>query len=403
MSFSDNGQSGAERPSAGSPGLVDVLPAAAAALGIEGIGRGAVTLPGTGTGTGTGAGAGARAVVVVLVDGLGDVLLRRRGGHAPFLRRLHGAAGPGPRTLQVTYPSTTATGMGSFGTGRLPGSHGLVGLEVLDPDRDVLFSELGWDPDVDPRRWQPVPTVFEQLLAADRDVVRIGPAYFEGSGLTEAALRGGRFVGAPNLARGVEAALAAVPARRSNRRALIYLYWGELDKTGHVFGCESWQWGEELTQVDSQLRRLAERLPPDVLLVVTADHGMVDVPLTDRVDLAHEPELLEGVRHVGGEPRAPQLYCSPGAAEDVAAAWAGRFEDDLLVLTRAEAIERGWFGEVHERVEPRIGDVLAVARSPLAVVDSRRTRPEVLRLIGLHGALTDDEVLVPLLVTPGGA
>jgi len=374
------------------PGLVDVLPAAAGALGAEAVDLGAVELP------------RARAVVVVLVDGLGELLLRRRGGHAPFLRRLHRDPGPVPlRTLRVTYPSTTATGMGSFGTGRLPGQHGLVGLEVLDPDRDVLFNQLAWDPEVDPRRWQPVPTVFERLARTGHRVVRIGPAHFDGSGLTEAALRGGRFVAAGDLERGVRATLAALPPPGSGERALVYLYWGELDKVGHVHGCESWQWGEELARVDACLRRLAERLPGDVLLVVTADHGMVDVPLTDRVDLAHEPDLLEGVRHAGGEPRVPQLYCRPGAVPDVVASWSERFGDTMDVLTRADAVDRGWFGEVGERVLPRIGDVLAVARGPVGVVDSRRTRPEILALLGLHGALTDEEVLVPLLVTSGRA
>ena len=52
--------------------------------------------------------------------------------------------------------------MGTFGTGLPPGAHGLVGMDVLDPERDALFSELAWDPLVDPHRWQPEPTVFER-------------------------------------------------------------------------------------------------------------------------------------------------------------------------------------------------------------------------------------------------
>ncbi len=86
--------------------------------------------------------------------------------------------------------------MGSFGTGLPPGGHGLVGYEVLDPDRDVLLNELSWEPHVDPHTWQPNPTVFERLDAASVPVTRIGPAFFDGSGLTESALRGGAFVSA---------------------------------------------------------------------------------------------------------------------------------------------------------------------------------------------------------------
>jgi hypothetical protein len=343
----------------------------------------------------------ARSAVIVLVDGLGEVLLGRRSGHAPFLRALRSGTVTDAVATSVScgFPSTTATSMGMLGTGQLPGTHGLVGLDVLDPSRDVLFSELAWDPAVDPKAWQPERTVFEDAAAAGVEVVRIGPGYFDGSGLTEAALRGGRFVAADTLERRVEAAVAAVKAGGNQ---LVYLYWGEVDKVGHVHGCESWEWGEELSQTDALIGRLVEQLGSDTLVVVTADHGMVDVAMHDRVDVAHEPELARGVRHVGGEPRAMHLYCEPGAADDVLDAWRERLGHRMDLRPRAEAVASGWFGPVAARVLPRIGDVVGSANGSFAVVDSRTARPEGLRLIGLHGARSVQEQEVPVIVTRGG-
>ncbi len=393
---------------AGAPfGLTDVLPAVARAIGVP--------VRDTAAGTGTGSPGlllpEATTAVVVLVDGLGDRLLTRRGGHAPFLRRLRstGQGGRDPATgawtLSVGFPSTTATSMGSFGTGALPGAHGMVGLDVLDPARDRLFNELAWDPQIDPRRWQPVPTVFEHLARAGVDVVRIGPGYFDGSGLTEAALRGGRFVAADALADRVDAAVTAIEAarRRGGRSAgcLVYLYWGDVDKAGHVYGCDSWEWGEALGVVDAGMRDLVARLGPQTLVAITADHGMVDVAIPDRLDLAAEPDLVAGIRHVGGEPRALHLYCRPGATSDVLAAWRSRVGDRMEVHSREEAVAAGWFGPVAPFVLPRIGDVVAAATDAFAVVDSRTARPELLRLVGLHGARTGEEVQVPLLATLG--
>lgn len=359
--------------------LADVLPAAAAALTP---GRGpAGLLPRAGR------------VVVLLVDGLGDQLLSASSGHAPFLRRLRGQ--PHSATLTSGFPSTTATSLGMLGTGLPPGSHGLVGLEVLDPDRDQLFNELMWDPQVDPYAWQPEPTIFEQVVAAGPEVTRIGPAYFDGSGLTEAVQRGGRFVAARSLEERVDAAIAA--ARRS-RNALVYVYWGDLDKIGHEQGCRSWNWTGELERVDSCAQALAAGLPAGSLLVVTADHGMVDVPFENRIDLVDEPDLLAGVRHVGGEPRSLQLYCRAGAADDVAATWQARLGEQMTVVTREQAVAEGWFGPVRPHVLPRIGDVVTAAVGPVAVVNSRTARPQVLRLLGLHGSRTSVETEIPLLV-----
>ncbi|NYF96788.1 alkaline phosphatase family protein [Janibacter cremeus] len=367
------------------PRLDRVLPSVATSLGVPGLAKG-----------GDRHLAPARRTVVVLVDGLGAQLLARRGGHAPFLRRLlHDPQ----RAVQLDcgFPSTTATSMGSFGTGTLTGVHGLVGYEAYDPGTDTVFNELSWEDGPEPHQWQPHPTVFEAAQDAGIAVTRVGPGYFDGSGLTNAALRGGAFVAARSLAERVDATVTAVRARP---RSLVYLYWGDVDKIGHVHGSDSWQWGEELEEVDAQLARLANLLPPDTSLHITADHGMVDVPLDARPDVAQEPDLDAGVRHLSGEPRCLQLHVQEGSLEDVLSAWRTRLGDDAHVIAGEEAIEAGWFGPVADEVRPRIGDVIAAMTGPVAVVDSRRHRPLLRGLIGVHGSITADEVAIPWLELP---
>ncbi len=377
----------AQPPLGDGPGLADVLPAVATSLGVG---------PGAGMPSPRLALAPTRRAVVVMVDGLGHDLLVRRAGHAPFLR----SQLAGTRRVPAGFPSTTATSMGTFGTGLAAGVHGLVGYEVLVPDEDRLFNELSWEEGPDPFRWQPHETVFERVTRAGVRVTRVGPAYFDGSGLTNAALRGGRFVAAGTLAERVDATVSAV---RADERALVHLYWGDLDKVGHVFGCDSWQWGDELEAVDRELARLAASLPADCSLTVTADHGMVDVPLHVRLDLADDSRLTAGVRHVSLEFRAPQVWCEPGAASDVLAAWTEVLGDRALVRSREHAVAAGWFGAVLPENLPRIGDVVVAMEGPNAVVDSRRARPELLALIGLHGSLSEDEVAVPVVHVPAAS
>lgn len=366
-------------------GLAGVLPAVAASLGVVGLGDldGMPFPP-------------ARRAVVVLVDGLGYELLRRRGGHATFLRSLLPAA----YRITAGFPSTTATSMGTFGTGLPPGAHGLLGYEVLVPGEDRLVNELSWENGPNPFTWQPAPTVFEVAERQGVRVTRVGPAFFDGSGLTNAALRGGRFRPAEALAARVDEALAAV---RAEPRSLVYVYWGELDKVGHVYGCQSLEWGAELESIDAELSRLVGSVPSDTSVCITADHGMVDAPHALRIDLAHDAELAAGVRHVGGEPRSLQLYCEAGAADDVLAVWSQRVGARAWIRTREAAVRAGWFGPVSESNLPRIGDIVVAMRDNFAIVDSRRARPELLALLGLHGSLTPDESAVPLFHIPAAA
>ncbi len=372
-------------------GLAGVLPAVAASLGVPVDDPATVRqLP------------RADRAVVVLVDGLGGRLLEGRSGHAPFLRALLQAP-EADLDLCVTagFPTTTATSMGSFGTGLPPGAHGLTGYQVRVPGTQRLLNELSWrvgPPPLEdgpaPRCWQAQPTWFERAAQTDIAVTMVAPAEFDGSGLTRAALRGARFRAGDDLADRVDQALAAL---RADRRSLVYLYWGEIDRVGHVHGCRSWQWGDALELVDRELQRLCENLPAGTSLTVTADHGMVDVPANERIDLATDPELAAGVELTGGEMRALQLYCRPGAVGDVLATWRSRLGDRAWVLSCEQAMAAGLFGPVSEQVMPRLGDVVVAMNDPIGVYDSRVMSKTVVRLVGQHGSLTAAEQCIPLL------
>jgi hypothetical protein len=357
-----------------------LLPGAAAALGVP-IDLPAIDLPST------------TAVCIVVIDGLGAQLLAESADIAPFLASLGNAERP---AVRAGCPTTTATSMASFGTGLPPGRHGLVGYEVLDPARGVLLNELRWSAETDPLDWQPFPTIFEVLAGRGVGVTRIGNPEFADSGLTVAAHRGGAFVGARALADRVAVAVAAMTA--AVERSLVYLYWGDVDAAGHVHGWRSAQWQAALVLADRAMADLAARLPPGAVLVITADHGMVDVPHARRLDIAAAPGLRRGVAILGGEPRFAQLYCHPGTSADVARRYSDVLGDRAWVRTRDVAIAAGWFGPVDDRVKPRIGDVLIAARDDFALVDSDVTARLILDLIGQHGSLTEAEQWVPMLV-----
>ncbi len=359
-----------------------VLPAVAGAVGAD--------LPGADEArTGLGLPRADR-VVVVLIDGLGHRNLSERAGHAPFLRSLLDGAEP----LTTTFPSTTATAMGSFGTGLAPGETGLLGYTVREPATGALANMVQWTGLPDPETWQPAPSVPARLVDAGVSVTSVGPARFAGSGLTRAALRGATYRGADRPDDRVAAAIDAL-----RRPGVVYLYWGEVDSTGHHHGWGSWQWGDELAAIDAHLASLARRLPRGTVLAVTADHGMVDRDPTQRWDVATDAALSRDVAVVAGEPRALHVHLVPGSdPAEVASRWRERLGDAALVVTHDEALADGWFGPVREAVAPVVGDLVVAMRGRATVVDSRTQTPASLELVGVHGSLTAAEMQVPWLV-----
>lgn len=333
----------------------------------------------------------ATSVVLVLVDGLGTINLRAHSGHA---RTLTGSMAKKDVARSV-FPTTTAAALTSILTGVWPGEHGLVGYRVLDPARDVLVNQLtGWESEgIDPEIWQASPTVFEQALIAGRESFAIGVAAYANSGFTRATLRGAHFVAAETPA---ERVAAAYELAERHPGSFVYCYLPEVDKAGHRHGVASGEWVSALEDIDSAL---SVRVPPGVGVLVTSDHGMLDVPPHRQVVLDETGGRLDGVRHIGGEPRMLHVYLEPEAeAAGVLARWRGDLEGMADVLSRADAIEAGMFGPiVTDAATARIGDLLVVARGAWAVYDGTAADQRGRTMVGQHGALTPEEQSVPLI------
>jgi hypothetical protein len=174
----------------------------------------------------------------------------------------------------------------------------------------------------------------------------------------------------------------------------------ELDMIAHRLGWQSDEWTAALEDVDSEVGRLSASLGRDEGLLVTADHGVLDVGERGRIVFGGQAALVDGVRHVAGEPRCLQLHFEPDASDAVRAAtldaWRSAESDRAWVVTREEAVEAGWFGPVDPLVAPRIGDVLVAARKGVVWYDGRSTGGQAGSMIGQHGSWSSDETQVPL-------
>ncbi|HEX5541598.1 MAG TPA: nucleotide pyrophosphatase/phosphodiesterase family protein [Micromonospora sp.] len=374
------------RPRYGRGSLADVLPSVLSVLGVPGAPdplRLAEELDGV------------RRVAVLLVDGLGWYQIPTATPYAPTLADL---AATGARRLTVGFPSTTPTSLVTFGTGDTPGRHGVLGFRVRVPGTGEVLTHITWPGSAipDPLEWQPLPTQFQRAAAAGVTVTVVARPEFAGSGLTLAAYRGGSYRGAEDVDALAAEMLAAL--RSDLGPALVYGYYPDLDRHGHLAGVDSTSWRLAAAEVDRLLDLLIDGLPADTALLVTADHGQLNVPQEHRFDLDTDPRLRAGVTVVAGEARVRYLHVEPGAVDDVVAAWRSVLGEAAWVATRAEAIAAGWFGPVPEAHLARVGDVVVACHDSYAVLATETDPPFEAKLVAYHGSYTATEMMVPLLV-----
>ncbi|MGE3621656.1 MAG: alkaline phosphatase family protein [Acidimicrobiia bacterium] len=323
----------------------------------------------------------AERVVLLVVDGLGWEQLEARRHLVPTLAAM--AGGP----ICTVVPSTTATALTSISTGLPPGEHGVVGYRILE--HGEVLNVLRWTTPTGDARASIPPTRLQSTapFLGQRPPI-VTRAEFVSTGFTLAHLDGVRFTGYRTL--GTLVAEVTRLARRGE--PFLYAYYEGLDKVSHEYGLGP-QYDEELRWIDHLVARLLESLPAGTTVVLTADHGQVEVG--DEV-LELPGEVLGHVALQSGEGRFRWLHARPGRAEALHAAAEGLLGEHAWVRRREDVLADGWYGpKVTEAAAARLGDVLVAAHRDVAFSDPADTGPYV--LVGRHGSLTPAEMLVPLV------
>ena len=329
-----------------------------------------------------------KSACVVLIDGLGSNNLRHAGGHAPFLNSLLTES----KGINTVFPSTTAAAITSFGSAKKPGEHGVLGYSVFDREKNTVRNLLsGWSDEFAPKRFATSPSVADLARQSNVDCYVVGPADYEGSGFSELSMSGSTYVSATNHD---EASQIVLSLLKKNSRTLVYWYFPELDQAAHAYGVDSDIWLERLELVDATFKKFNTLIPNDVGLLVTADHGIVDVPAEGQIML---DELnLPGIIAVTGDPRNTFIYFDDEANSQASIEiLRDRLEGKVIVATAEEVIDKGWYPvDVEKTFMP---DLFLLSEGKNACYHRAFAKPQSLRMIGQHGSISADELIVPLL------
>ncbi len=323
----------------------------------------------------------ARTYVLVVFDGLGTTQLAH-----PAAASMVGSL---VRSLDAPFPTTTTVSLATIATGLPPSQHGLLGYQLWLPDAGAVVNTIKWitlwgDPvDYDYDGFLPAPNLWERLRAAGIETLTVQPYNFGGSPMSRMLYRGCRFEPIYSEDDIVAATIdmAAQPER------LIFTYVPHVDFAAHVFGQDSEQYATALKIADDIWSRLAARLPAGAVLIGTSDHGHVDFPKHRQFKI---PKADHESRMFYGDSRAVFVKGEGASlAVDLPATW----------LSRREVIDWWGPGPRHAAFDDRVPDGILLADDDAAIL--HRFSDD--RMTGMHGALTDAEVKVPLLLHPGSA
>lgn len=331
-------------------------------------------------------------VVLLVLDGLGWIQLQERLDRAPEMAALAG------HRITSVAPTTTACALTSLVVGAPPARHGIVGYRVpVDtPHGTEVMNVLKWrTPSGDARPWVDPATFQSADPFGGRPVPVVSKADFAGTGFTDAHQRGARQVGWYQVS-GMAVETAALVAAGE---PFVYAYYDGIDRIAHIHGFGP-HYDAELVAADRIVGDLLDGLPPTAALVVTADHGQVQV---GAAIVVLDPRVMERVAMVSGEPRFRWLHTPTGAPAEVSeleGLCRDLYGHQAWVATYDQVEAEGWLGgPVSPEVRRRLGDVALVPFDPIAYVEPGDGMEH--RLMCRHGSLTAEEMFVPLIAGRG--
>jgi hypothetical protein len=310
--------------------------------------------------------------------------------------------------LTSVFPATTVAALASIGTGRTPLEHGLIGYRLYLRETSAVtnmirYSMVGngrgdaaFHAGLDVETIVPSPTLHERL---DRNAVEahtLLPQHIAGSGLSRALYRGnGRVHATAGLTDMLVMARDLVG--RATSRTFLSLYWPGLDTVAHIRGPESAAYVAEWRALDDALRRELVGQVDKTLLIVASDHGFVTMRPSDYLQPRDLPDLDRGLLLPPvGEPRASYLYVRDGVKETVMRAVDRGAADGLVCIDSAALVDDGLLGHgtPHPEIAHRIGDLAVLSTGAAGLFHPYQ---DAILLRGMHGGLTEEEMLVPLI------
>lgn len=336
-------------------------------------------------------------VVLIVFDGMGTDMLERNLPKSNFLRKHR------VDNLTSVFPSTTAAAMISYYTGVSPNEHGWLGWSLyfkefcraidvftnVDSYTKTPISKLSAAEFV-----MPYETIYREIsesIIGDIQTYTIAPPGVNIYG-------DGNFHKTADKFERVTELIKLICAVEQN--TFTYVQWNSPDDTAHKEGCYSDRVTDKLTALSSHIEELGSSLT-DTLIIVTADHGMIDI--TEEIRIDQIPEIADClVVPPFVESRAAACYVKYDRRTDFERACHNYFCNDFMLFSRNDIIAKGILGKgkSHPKTIDFIGDYMLCAIGSKSIRyqtlnEKPKTPPKA-----NHGGLTDEEMIIPLIVVP---
>lgn len=322
-----------------------------------------------------------RNVIFVLIDALGTEILKKHPDNAKFLLNKQ------VDTLTTVFPSTTTSATTTALTGLPPVRTAWIGWQqfVKEEKRHVVFfmnkdyydENHVFDYNVSDKYVNKT-KLYDLIHSKNKDIQvhEIFPKFRQEKHVS--------------VDKQVDTCLDII---KDNKKHFIYMYWDQVDSLLHDFGTTSDEVSKEIKSVNDSIKRLFNSVDEDTLIILTADHGQIDV---EPIAIFDYPDLLEMLEEKPAiEARATAFYVKDAYKDKFPLVFNKLFRDKFVLYTSDELVKMNLFGygQANPKFREYLGDYFSIAIDKYAFHLSGKKAHKA-----THAGLTKDEMLIPLII-----
>lgn len=306
------------------------------------------------------------------------------------------------------FPSTTATTITSFSTGLSPAQHAITGWFVYLKELGVVSAILPFKPRYGGEPFSAAGIYAEQIfkrssifetiqrksyMLTNDTIIDSDYTTFYSQGSVRVAYE------RENMESFFKNLTTLVTGISDNK--FIYCYWPTFDSLAHKNGINSSKCLQHYEAFTEALERFTCSIGhTDSIILVTADHGLVDSARDEIIDFNDHLQLKDClVLPLSGDPRAAYCYIKPHCIDEFESYVQKNLSEKCTLFKSKDLVEDGLFGldQPDPRLYDRIGDYVLIPSKNYIVSDSilgEKPHP----YIGHHGGMSEDEMFVPLIL-----
>jgi len=310
------------------------------------------------------------------------------------------------------FPSTTAAHVTCINTGLIPSQTGIYEWFIYEPKLNDIIAPLPFSfagdrntctLPLNPKELFPKETIYQRLSERGVQCSAFQSSTVANSPYSQSVLNGATVHGYKKSSHAFEMMLASL----QQERTYSFFYFGDIDAIGHRKGIHSEEFANIIAKIWTEIETFITKLPPKTAVLVTADHGMVEVNPEETYYLNKKIPNISKYLQFGrrDKPLAPAgscrdffLHANPETLSELKEVLGIFLKDKAEIYETKELLEAGLFGPYPPGAsfQSRVGNLVILPYRGEAVWWFERDRFQQ-NFHGAHGGLTRGEMEIPFL------